>query len=77
MSFKEELIQELRANSNREMAIPMENYLKNNFSCLGIKTEKRRAIFKSVYEKHKAEIKRETKLCKDSSEYFVQFLAKK
>jgi len=57
MSFKEELIQELRANSNREMAIPMENYLKNNFSCLGIKTEKRRAIFKSVYEKHKAEIK--------------------
>ncbi len=57
MSFKEELKSELRANSNHELAIPMENYLKNNFSCLGIKTEKRRTIFKSIYEKHKTEIK--------------------
>ena len=35
----------------------MENYMKNNFSFLGIKTESRRAIFKSNYENHKVEIK--------------------
>lgn len=57
MNFKEELIKELKANSNREIAIPMENYMKNNFPFLGIKTENRRAIFKAVYEKHKLEIK--------------------
>lgn len=51
MKFKEELVKELIANSNREMAIPMENYFKNNFSCLGIKTVQRRTIFKSIYEK--------------------------
>ncbi|MFC4739942.1 DNA alkylation repair protein [Flavobacterium ponti] len=50
MNFKEELIKELKANSNRETAIPMENYMKNNFPFLGIKTEKRRAIFKAVYK---------------------------
>lgn len=57
MKFKDELIKELKANFNREMAIPMENYMKNIFSFLGIKTEQRRAIFKAVYEKHKPEIK--------------------
>jgi len=31
--------------------------MKNNFSFLGIKTEKRRAIFKSTYEQNKVEIK--------------------
>ena len=57
MNFKEELIKELKANSNREVAIPMESYMKNNFPFFGIKTEKRRAIYKSVYENHKNEIK--------------------
>lgn len=57
MLFKETLNQELRANSNREIAIPMENYMKNNFLFLGIKTVQRRAIYKSVCEKHKEEIK--------------------
>jgi 3-methyladenine DNA glycosylase AlkD len=57
MSFIENLENELRKNANREMAIPMENYMKNNFSCLGIKTEKRRAILKTNYEKYKEEIK--------------------
>jgi 3-methyladenine DNA glycosylase AlkD len=57
MEFIEELKIELRANSNRETAIPMENYMKNNFPFLGIKTEKRRAIYKSLYKKHKPEIK--------------------
>lgn len=57
MNFKAELIKELKTNSNREIAIPMENYMKNNFPFLGIKTENRRAIFKAFYEKHKPEIK--------------------
>ncbi len=57
MKFKEELIKELKSNSNREVAIPMENYMKNNFCFLGIKAEKRRTIFKSIYEKHRPEIK--------------------
>jgi 3-methyladenine DNA glycosylase AlkD len=57
MPFVDELKFELHKNSNREVAIPMENYLKNNFSCLGIKTVERRTIFKSIYEKHNPEIK--------------------
>ena len=57
MKFCNELEAHFRKESNRELAIPMENYMKNNFSFLGIKTEKRRAIFKSIYEQNKAEIK--------------------
>ena len=57
MKFCNELEAHFREESNRELAVPMENYMKNNFSFLGIKTEKRRAIFKSIYEQNKAEIK--------------------
>jgi 3-methyladenine DNA glycosylase AlkD len=57
MNFINDLENNLRSNSNRENAIPMENYMKNNFSFLGIKTEERRAIFKENYEKYKSEIK--------------------
>lgn len=57
MNFINDLEQEMRHNSNRETAIPMENYMKNMFSFLGIKTEERRTIFKDNYEKHKTEIK--------------------
>ncbi|MEL1248765.1 DNA alkylation repair protein [Flavobacterium helocola] len=57
MKFCNELKTHFRKESNRELAVPMENYMKNNFSFLGIKTEKRRAIFKSIYEQNKAEIK--------------------
>lgn len=46
MKFCNELETQFRKESNRELAVPMENYMKNNFSFLGIKTEKRRAIFK-------------------------------
>lgn len=48
---------DLIQKANREMAIPMENYLKNNFTFLGIKTETRRAIFKLNCIKYKTEIK--------------------
>ena len=57
MKFCNELETHFRKESNRELAIPMENYMKNNFSFLGIKTKKRRAIFKSTYEQNKVEIK--------------------
>ena len=57
MKFCNELEAHFRKESNRELAVPMENYMKNIFSFLGIKTEKRRAIFKSIYEQNKAEIK--------------------
>ena len=57
MKFCNDLATNFREESNRELAIPMENYMKNNFSFLGIKTERRRAIFKSNYEKNKTEIK--------------------
>lgn len=57
MKFCSDLEADFRKASNRELAIPMENYMKNNFSFLGIKTEQRRAIFKSNYEQNKAEVK--------------------
>lgn len=57
MKFCKELEVSFRKETNREMAIPMESYLKNHFAFLGIKTEKRRAIFKSIYEENKAEVK--------------------
>lgn len=57
MNFISDLETELRQNAKRETAIPMENYMKNNFTFLGIKTDERRAIFKRNCEKHKDEIK--------------------
>ncbi|WP_395044023.1 DNA alkylation repair protein [Flavobacterium sp.] len=57
MNFIENLELDLNQNANRELAIPMENYMKNNFSFLGIKTEERRTIFKKNYENYKLEIK--------------------
>ena len=57
MKFCSDLEADFQNASNRELAIPMENYMKNNFSFLGIKTEQRRAIFKSNYEQNKSEVK--------------------
>lgn len=57
MKFCSDLEADFRKASNSELAIPMENYMKNNFTYFGIKTEKRLAILKSNYEKNKAEVK--------------------
>ena len=57
MNFIQNLEQDLHQKANRELAIPMENYMKNNFDFLGIKTEERRTIFKTNYERYKTEIK--------------------
>jgi len=48
---------DLIQKSNRELAIPLENYMKNNFPFLGIKTETRRSIFKLNCNIYKTEIK--------------------
>ncbi len=57
MKFCSDLEVDFRKASNIELAIPMENYMKNNFIYFGIKTEQRRAIFKSNYEQNKSEVK--------------------
>lgn len=57
MNFISDLEQELVSRNNKENAFHMEKYMKNNFTFLGIKTEERRSIFISNYEKHKTEIK--------------------
>lgn len=56
MTFITDLETELHQNSNEELAIPMENYMKNNFSYLGIKTDDRRAILNTNWHKHKEEV---------------------
>lgn len=57
MNFITNLEHDFHQNANSTLALPMEKYMKNNFSYLGIKTDKRRAIFKFNCEKHKVEIK--------------------
>lgn len=57
MNFIQNIEHDLRAKANREVAIPMEDYMKNNFSFLGIKTEERRSIFNENCTKYKDEIK--------------------
>ena len=57
MKFCSDLEADFRKASNRKLAIPMENYMKNNFTYFGIKTENRRSIFKSNYELNKLEVK--------------------
>ena len=57
MKFCSDLEVDFRKASNSELAIPMEKYMKNNFSFLGIKTEQRRAIFKSNYEQNTVGVK--------------------
>jgi len=56
MTFIEQLELELNINKNPEMARPMEEYMKHNFSFLGIKAEPRRAIMKKCCEQHKQEV---------------------
>lgn len=56
MTFITELENTFAANSNAENALPMAKYMKNLFSFFGIKTDERRALFKSVCKKHQAEI---------------------
>jgi 3-methyladenine DNA glycosylase AlkD len=61
MSFIKELEIAFQKNSSRELAIPMENYMKNHFTFYGIKTENRRSIFKAVWEEHQVEVKQNSR----------------
>ena len=56
MNFITELENTFAANSKAENALPMAKYMKNLFPFFGIKTDKRRAIFKSLCKKHQTEI---------------------
>lgn len=57
MTFITELEHVFQQNSSRELATPMEAYMKNHFDFLGIKTTPRRAFFKTISNNHKEEIK--------------------
>ena len=56
MNFITELENTFAANSNAENALPMAKYMKDLFLFFGIKTDERRAIFKSLCKKHQTEI---------------------
>jgi len=77
MNFITQLEHEFEQHRNREIALPMENYMKNNFSFLGIKAEMRRAIMKQCYQEHTPEIKENfRKICwelfnKNEREYHI------
>ena len=57
MSFLQNLETDLINNQEPEKVVAWENYMKNNFSFLGVVTEKRRAILKLHLENHKQKIK--------------------
>ena len=57
MSFIKALETAFQNNRSRELAIPMENYMKNHFTFYGIKTEKRRLISKAILQENQDEIK--------------------
>lgn len=61
MSFINELESAFQENSNSEMAIPMEKYMRNHFIFFGIKTTERRAIFKTTLKQHKEEVFRDSR----------------
>jgi 3-methyladenine DNA glycosylase AlkD len=77
MNFITQLEHEFEQHRNREIALPMENYMKNNFSFLGIKAEMRRSIMKHCYQEHTPEIKENfRKICwelfnKNEREYHI------
>ena len=56
MSVITELESAFDKNRNPENAVPMAKYMKNLFPFYGIKTDKRREIFKEVCKAHKEEL---------------------
>lgn len=61
MAFVTELEKVFRDNANADLAKPMEDYMKNNFPFLGIKTTPRRELLKVLWSQHKEEIKNNTR----------------
>lgn len=56
MGFINELEIAFENSRNNTHAVPMQKYMKNLFPFFGIKTEKRRAILKTVFENHEQEL---------------------
>jgi 3-methyladenine DNA glycosylase AlkD len=56
MNFITELETEFKTKQHPENALPMAKYMKDLFPFFGIKTDERRAIFKSTCKTHQAEI---------------------
>lgn len=56
MNFILDLENAFAERSNIENAVPMENYMKNNFSFYGIKTDRRRSVFKAIWNDHLEEV---------------------
>jgi len=56
MSFIPELESTFEDHRNPELAFPMEKYMKNKFSFFGIKTDKRRNLFHSVWKYNQEEV---------------------
>ena len=56
MNFILALENAFAANKNPENAFAMAKYMKNNFPFFGIKTEKRRRIFKEIWKENKEEV---------------------
>ena len=61
MSFIKALETAFKENSFPELAVPMENYIKNHFPFYGIKTDKRRLIFKTIWQIHHEEVKQNSR----------------
>jgi len=56
MNFINKLETAFRKESHPENAFAMAKYMRNHFSFFGIKTEKRRLIFKTIYKENQSEI---------------------
>jgi len=56
MNFITELETKFKTKKHPENALPMAKYMKDLFPFFGIKTDERRAIFKSICKTHQAEI---------------------
>lgn len=56
MNFIIALENTFQENSNSENAFAMAKYMKNNFPFFGIKTEKRRSLFKEIWKENKQEV---------------------
>ena len=61
MNFITSLEKAFQKNSNAENAVAMSKYMKNNFDFFGIKTEKRRQIFKAIWSENQNEVSDNTR----------------
>ena len=61
MGFIEELETAFKDRSNAQNAFAMAKYMRNHFSFFGIKTEERRAVFKTLFKENQKEIAKNTR----------------